>query len=90
MVALVAQIRTALSGIDVFDRQIAAVARTLPDFALFECLPGAGTHLLPRLLAAFGEQRERFGHASDLQTYSGIAPVTERSGKKCWVHWRWQ
>tara|TARA_R110002049_G_scaffold210502_1_gene381367 strand:- start:5530 stop:5775 length:246 start_codon:yes stop_codon:yes gene_type:complete len=22
--------------------------------------------------------------------YARIAPVTERSGKKCWVHWRWQ
>jgi hypothetical protein len=25
-----------------------------------------------------------------LQQYSGIAPFTERSGKKSWVHWRWQ
>jgi transposase len=56
------------------------------DFARFECLPGAGPHLTPRLLAAFGEQRERFRHAAELQKYSGIAPVTERSGKKCWVH----
>lgn len=42
-----------------------------------------------RLLVAFGEQRERFSAASELQMYSGIAPVTERSGKKCWIHWRW-
>jgi len=42
------------------------------------------------LLAAFGEQRERFRSADELQRYSGIAPVTERSGKKSWVHWRWQ
>ena len=27
---------------------------------LFEGLPGAGAQLAPRLLAAFGEQRERF------------------------------
>ena len=47
-------------------------------------------HLTPRLLAAFGEQRDRFKGADELQKYSGIAPVTERSGKKCWVHWRWQ
>src|ERR1700687_2551681 len=53
-------------------------------------LPGAGPHLTPRLLAAFGEQRDRFKGADELQKYSGIAPVTERSGKKCWVHWRWQ
>ncbi|MFM0572780.1 transposase [Paraburkholderia caledonica] len=81
---LVAQLRTALAAIDVFDREISTVARTLPDFALFEGLPGAGPHLTPRLLAAFGEQRERFRHAAELQKYSGIAPVTERSGKKCW------
>jgi hypothetical protein len=51
-------------------------------------LPGAGQHLAPRLLAAFGEQRERFHGAEELQKYSGIAPVTKRSGKKSWVHWR--
>ena len=39
---------------------------------------------------AFGEQRERYGSAAELQTYAGIAPVLERSGKKSWVHWRCQ
>jgi transposase len=87
---LVAQPRTALAAIDVFDKEIATVARTLPDFDLFDRLPGAGPHLTPRLLAAFGEQRDRFKGADELQKYSGIAPVTERSGKKSWVHWRWQ
>ena len=28
--------------------------------------------------------------AAELQRYAGIAPVTERSGKKSWVHWRLQ
>jgi len=46
--------------------------------------------LPPRLLVAFGEQRERFTSAAELQKYAGIAPVTERSGKKSWVHWRLQ
>ncbi|KAA0995029.1 IS110 family transposase, partial [Paraburkholderia panacisoli] len=87
---LVTQLRTVLDAIDVFDKEIAAVAHSLPDFALFESLPGAGPHLTPRLLAAFGEQRGRFQNAAELQKYSGIAPVTQRSGKKCWVHWRWQ
>jgi len=39
---------------------------------------------------AFGEQRDRYLKAADLQKYAGIAPVTEHSGKKHWVHWRWQ
>jgi transposase len=87
---LVEQLRTVLTAIDRFDREIATVACTLPDYTLFQGLPGAGPQLAPRLLAAFGEQRERFHGADELQKYSGIAPVTERSGKKSWVHWRWQ
>src|SRR5260370_39442053 len=63
---------------------------TLPDYALFQGLPGGGRKLAPRLLAEFGEQRERFHGADELQKYSGIAPETVRSGKKSWVHWRWQ
>ena len=47
-------------------------------------------YLAPRLLVAFGEQRDRFKSASELQQYAGVAPVTERSGNKHWVHWRWQ
>jgi transposase len=90
VLALVEQLRTVLTAIDRFDREIATVAGTLPDYTLFQGLPGAGPQLAPRLLVAFGEQRERFHGADELQKYSGIAPVTERSGKKSWVHWRWQ
>jgi transposase len=87
---VVEQLRVTLQAIDRFDRQIAALAPTLRDYALFSALPGAGPHLTPRLLAAFGEQRERFPSAAELQRYAGVTPVTERSGKKRWVHWRWQ
>ena len=66
---------------------IAERAHTHPDFALFNALPGAGPVFAPRLLVAFREQRYRC--ADDLQKYAGIAPVTERSGKTSWVHWRW-
>ncbi len=41
-------------------------------------------------MVAFGEQRDRFKSAADIQKYSGVAPVTERSGQKHWVHWRLQ
>ena len=73
-----------------FDREIAALAPTLPDYPVFASLPGAGPVFAPRLLAALGEQRERYPLAADIQRYAGIAPVTERSGNKCWVHWRLQ
>jgi transposase len=87
---LVEQLRAVLHALERFDAEIAQLASTLPDYPLFRALPGAGPTLAPRLLAAFGEQRERYGSAAELQQYAGIAPVTERSGNKCWVHWRLQ
>ena len=71
------------------DDEIARRCQQLPDYFLFADLPGAGRVFSARLLAAFGEQRDRFTDASAFQKYAGIAPVTERSGNKHWVHWRW-
>jgi transposase len=86
---LVAQLRCVIHAIDQFDRAIATTTTRITDYALFQALPGAGPTLAPRLLVAFGEQRERYQHASQIQRYAGIAPVTQRSGKSSWVHWRY-
>jgi transposase len=88
--ALVSQLRVTLQAIEDFDHAIAQRAQSHPDFPLFTSLPGAGAVLAPRLLVAFGEQRERYTSADEIQRYAGIAPVTERSGNKSWVHWRLQ
>jgi transposase len=88
--AMVGQLRLLLAAIKTFDEKIDSLAAQHPDYELFRSLPGAGPSLTPRLLVAFGEQRERFASAAELQMYAGIAPVTERSGKKEWVHWRMQ
>lgn len=77
------------NGIAEFDRQILEVYRTHPDRALVESFPGAGPALEPRLIAAAGSMRDRFESADSLACYTGIAPVTESSGKSRWVHWRW-
>lgn len=87
---LVDLLRVTLNAIKRFDEEIASLAPKHPDYALFDALPGAGPSLAPRLLVAFGEQRDRFQSAAEMQQYAGVAPVTERSGKKHWVHWRWQ
>jgi transposase len=87
---LVSQLRVTLDAIEAFDQAIAQRAQPHPDFPLFQALPGAGPVFASRLLVAFGEQRERYASAAALQKYAGIAPVTERSGKKAWVHWRLQ
>ena len=88
--ALVAQLRATLNAIERFSQEIDKRARAHRDFAIFDSFPGAGPVFAPRLLTAFGEQRERYTDAADVQKYAGIAPVTARSGNKHWVHWRWQ
>jgi len=42
----------------------------------------------PRLVAAFGSDRNRYESAAEVQKFSGVAPLTEKSGKTEWVHWR--
>ena len=76
-------------SIQEYDRQIDQLAKAHPDFAIFDSLPGAGEVMVPRLIAAFGTQRDRYRHAAEIQQYSGIAPVTQASGQQHWVHWRW-
>ena len=75
-------------GIKALDRQIQEAAEAHPDFFIFDSLPGAGAVMAPRLLAAFGSQRERYESAEEVQTWSGIAPVLASSGKQEWVHFR--
>lgn len=85
---LVCLIATLRQGIAQLDRQIAELFAQQQDAALFEALPGAGPVLAPRLLVALGTRRERYHSAAEVQCYSGIAPLLERSGKKQWIHFR--
>ncbi|HEY6304745.1 MAG TPA: transposase [Terriglobales bacterium] len=75
-------IRSLIRGVADLDGKIEEAAAAHQDFFVFESLPGAGAVLAPRLLAAFGSQRERYANAKEVQAYSGIAPVTEQSGKR--------
>jgi hypothetical protein len=65
--ALVAQLRVTLHAMTDFDTAMAQRAQAHPDFPLFDALPGAGAVFAPRLLVAFGAQRERFTSAEDRQ-----------------------
>jgi Transposase IS116/IS110/IS902 family len=89
VVAIIGILRQLRDAIHCYDEEIEKLAREHPDFAIFDSFPGAGTALVPRLIAALGTQRERYVTASDLQAYCGIAPVLASSGKTRWTHWRW-
>ena len=72
-----------------YDKQIAQTYAEHPDREIFASLPGAGPVLGPRLLATMGSQRERFPANTTLQRYTGVAPVTKKSGGSCYIHRRY-
>jgi hypothetical protein len=83
-----AQLRPILESLAQLDRILAQHFAAHPDFALFQSFPGAGPVYAPRLLVAFGTDRSRWHCAAEIQSYSGIAPVTKKSGKSHQVHRR--
>jgi transposase len=85
---IVPQLHWLIDGIAQFDESIERICQKLPDWEIFSTLPGAGPALAPRLLAAMGSDRNRFSSFREVAEYSGIAPVTVRSGKSKWVHRR--
>jgi len=87
--ALARQIPILKQAIEELEQKIDSEMSHHPDASLFTELPGAGKALAPRLLTAFGSQRDRFTSADDVATFSGIAPVIKQSGKSRFVHRRY-
>jgi transposase len=85
---LAKQIQQCRKTIKEFDAKTAEAIKRHPDAHLFTSLRGAGSALAPRLLCAFGSQRDRWEDAESLASFSGIAPVTYKSGKSRRVHRR--
>lgn len=83
----IGQLKLLQKSIAQLQQQIASYMQEHSDAFIFESLPGAGSVMAPRLLVAYGSDRERFD-ARSMQCFSGIAPVTEQSGKSRWVHHR--
>jgi transposase len=78
---LVAQITQLNSTIDEFDLGIKSLYDNHPDKDTFDSFPGSGTALGPRILSAWGTDRDRYEAADSMHKYSGIGPVTIASGK---------
>ena len=86
--AQVDQWRALAAGLERLEEKLQELFAAHPDQAIFTSFPGAGPALAPRLLAAWGTDRQRYKAAADMECLSGAAPVTDQSGKKCWVHGR--
>jgi transposase len=89
VLALVAQLQVLIATLHRWQAEISQLFAQHPDAFIFASFPAAGAVLAPRLLTAFGSRRERFATAQDLLQFSGVAPVTQRSGQSLQVHRRW-
>lgn len=86
--ALAAMLKPLHRMIAQLDQQIEAAMDEHPDAAIFRSLPGAGPCLAPRLLVAFGSNRDRFQSAVEVAQFYGVAPVVRQSGTTKTVHVR--
>lgn len=78
---LAEQIRSLAAAIGRVQKQIERIFEKHPERGIFSSFPGAGPALAPRLAAAYGTDRSRYGEAEEMQRLSGIAPVTVESGR---------
>ena len=85
---LAAQLQVVLAQKAAAQAQLTILFRQHPDHDVFASLPGAGEFLAPALLVQFGDHRDRFPAAADVQALAGTVPVTSQSGKAHHVHFR--
>lgn len=78
---LAAQLLALIEPLKQYDLKLADLMKHHPDAEIFQSFPGAGDALAPRLLAAFGTDRQRLTTSDEMQCISGIAPVKIQSGK---------
>lgn len=87
--ALIRQVKDLNESIQEYEKQIETAFHAHADYEIFHSFPGAGAAMGPRLLCAFGTDRDRYSNAEELQCLTGIGPVTRRSGKSRVVRRRW-
>jgi transposase len=89
MLSLVRQLLVVVQDIAAYDKEIRTLFLTHADHAIFASLPRAGKRLAPRLLAEWGDDRERYENAQAVQALAGTAPVAFQSGKYAKAHKRY-
>ena len=90
VVALATMLKPLHQAIARLDKEIDQAMDRHPDAAIFRSFPAAGPALAPRLLVAFGTNRDRFASANDVAQFYGLAPVVVQSGNSKTVHYRYR
>lgn len=78
---LASQLKQLSLSVAAFDEKINELFAAHDDAFIFSSLPGAGSVFSARLLTGFGSNRSRFASASEVQKFSGIAPIIKQSGQ---------
>lgn len=86
---VVEQLQTLTKHIKRYEKQMKEQLIQHDDYEIVKSLPGAAVNTHARIIAALGDDRNRFATASSLQCASGIAPLTNQSGKQKFAHARW-
>ncbi len=86
--ALAGLLKVLHQSIELMETRIEQTTDAHPDAAIFRSFPAAGPTMTPRLLVAFGTNRDRFASAQEAQQFYGIAPVKKQSGQSKVIHMR--
>lgn len=85
MLAIVAQLDPMVDAIREYNKVIEKVFTARPDSVIFQCLPGAGKHLAPRLLPGWGDDCSRHTSHEDVAVLTGTSPVPSQSCHYGWA-----
>lgn len=78
-VAILAVLNT---QVDAMEEQVEAHFGQHPDAEVYLSQPGLGVVLGARVLAEFGDDKNRYADAKARRNYAGTSPITRQSGKK--------
>jgi transposase len=87
--AYAATVRAQVAILTVLNTQIAAMEEQVeahfgqhPDAEVYRSQPGLGVVLGARVLAEFGDDKDRYADARARKNYAGTSPITRQSGKR--------
>lgn len=86
--SLLSQLEPLIQDIQQYDQEIENLVKSHPDSEIFLDLKGVGTNLAARIMVEFGDDRSYYPHANAIQCQAGTAPVTRKSGKRRFAHFR--
>ena len=87
--ALAEQLQVLAKQVKAYDKEIVRLFKTHSDNIIYSSLPGAGERLAPRMLAEWGDNRDKFNLVREPQALAGTSPTPYQSGKLSRPHFRW-